>query len=84
MTGIDSQGASVELVASVSHPDKQTILLQWAEGYDAALFRLNDETLIAVGDGVDTHTFKVALAPGEVVLSFRRDDSERTLTIKIA
>lgn len=82
ITGVDPAGRLLPLCASISHPDKETILVKWRAPYDAALFSLGPNTLIAIGDGVDTFTFRVALKEGETVLGFSRDEDARTLTIK--
>ena len=81
LTGIDSRGNAVPLVASISNPDKDTTLVKWRKGYDAAIFRLGDDTVVALGDGIETFTLKILLQPGEEVVSTEHDADAREIKV---
>ena len=81
LTGVDSRGNTVPLVAAISQPDKDSIIVKWRKGYDAAVFRLGDDTIVALGDGVETFTLKIALQPGEYVISTEHDADAREIKV---
>lgn len=81
LSGVDHAGRIVPLCASISHPERDVILVQWRELYDATVFVLGGETLVAIGNGVETFTLKVALKEGEEILGITRDAQARELRI---
>lgn len=81
LTGIDSRGNTVPLVASVYQHEKNTLIVKWRKGYDAAIFRLGEDTVVALGDGVETFTLKILLRPGEEIVSTQHDANAREIKV---
>jgi hypothetical protein len=81
LTGIDSRGTLIPLIASISHPDKDTVQISWRYGFDATYFTVGGETRIAVSDGIDTVTFKVELRDSEEVIHIERNLEDRYIKV---